>query len=484
MELYSGRITAEDFKEVRQCWFVDSMIVDILMHLAALFAVYLVVRDGFHIPSYWGSLSPPVAYGIVALNVLALGIIFFAGARILFFFLYKWKMKSALVNYNELIVGFLFAAFGASGVLAEVFLPTHQAAFLGAISLFLSIFLLGVYILGTVFPDHYIKEMKLRYDGVFLGVSIYFFGLTGAFVIFATALPAYSIFIWILVFYLPFWRNTIGVTAGNHRYATHRAFECGKNFGRALLVAAATARQRDAEWWGTEHLIHHARTEIEAQDPHTPNETFLHAHCFWLYKRYIYPAKIWFAAQFSRRLKDDPLVQEQKKYCTPVAASAFILPMISFGIAGMWSHGEFSVWAGLWDGFKVLMLAMLSFAVSYQVTMSVNSWSHKFGPKYFAGKNTGDSTDPWYLAFFSSGENLQNIHHFMDFIACYWIDRWHPDYTGALLVALERVGRVKWLKWVGLPHGLQTFVSNPKRLKLLKEQIAAYNGSKLKRVTV
>lgn len=473
MQIYTGKITAEDFKEVTQRWHIDSMIVDITMHLVGFFAVYLMIAGGFHIPGYWGKVPAVLSSAIIALGIAAcLGVVF-SGMRILLLFLWKWKAKkrSGLVNYHELFVALLFILCGAPALAGQIILPTNIAAYIGAICLMLSLFLLGVYIMGSVFPDHYIRQKPLRYDGVFCGIILYFGGITGAFILFVSALPAFSLAMWIFVFYLPFWRNTFGITAGYHRYPTHRSFECGDNCGRAFLAAGASARQRDAEWWGTEHLIHHERTEIEAQDPHTPKESFWHAHWGWLWKRYMYPDKIWYAKQFSRGLKDDKLVQEQKKYCNAVVFAVFVLPVLVFGIWGLWSSGELNAVNGLWEGVKALTLGFLSWAVSYQVTLSVNSWSHKFGPKYFTGRNTGDSTDPWYLALLSSGENLQNIHHLMDFLACYWVDRWHPDFTGAVLVALERIGRFRFMKWAGLPYNLKTLSNNPHRLKFLQEHI-------------
>jgi len=403
MEYSSGRLNAGDFSMVKRKWSTSALIADPLMHIGAFLAVCLIVLGGFHIPDLFQS----------------------------------------TLNFWLTFAGFT------------------------------ALFLFGLHILGTVFPNHYIKGKRLRYDGVFAGTFFYFAGTSGAFFVFTSALPAFSWGMW-AVFYILYWMNTLGITAGYHRLPTHRTFKCGRNFMRILMGCGATARQNDADQWGRNHLIHHARTEIAAQDPHTPRESFFHAHIGWIWYSYIYPSFIWDSPEFSRGLKDDPQVQEQKKYYTPVMISGFVLPAVLFGLIGLWSESGFSLIHGLGEAAKAFLLCgTLRFVLSYHVTLSVNSWSHKWGPKPFFNVNkegrdtTGDSTDPWYLAFFSSGENLQNIHHLMDFIACYWVDRWHPDCTGAVLVALERIGRFRFMKWAGLPYDLQTLSNNPNRLKFL-----------------
>jgi len=352
--------------------------------------------------------------------------------------------------------------------------------FWASIGAFIAVFFAGLHILGTVFPDHYIRQKPLNYSGVFIGIAMYFIGLTGIFFVFVSALPAFALAMWAL-FYILFWMNILGITIGYHRLFTHRAFSCGKNFMRGLLGAGASARQNDCDKWGRNHLIHHERTEIVAQDPHTPHESFFHAHIGWIWYAYIYPPEIWEHKQFSRGLKDNALVQEQKKYYTHVMLGSFIGPFLGFFLWSLWSGGELSLWHSLGEGFKAFLLCgLLRFVICYHITLSVNSWSHKFGPKPFININregwdkTGDSTDPWYLAFFSSGENLQNIHHLMDFLACYWVDRWHPDFSGAIIVALERIGRFKLLSKLGLPYDVNT-IDSLNRLKFLqKNTVLAY----------
>ncbi len=394
-----GRLSIADFQNVTKRWVPQAIVADLLMHAGAIFAVYLLVAGGFHIPD----LFTPLSFGLTILG-------------------------------------------------------------------FVAMFLVGFAILSTIFPRHYIKREKLKYRWVFTGLALSFVGATGAFTVLVSALTAFSMGMWALAYAL-YWIRVLGITIGYHRLPTHQAFRAGKVFKRFIFYCGAAARQQTVRWWGGEHLIHHDQTEIESRDPHTPRQKplkFLHAHFEWVWYQFVYPDSIWYAKQYSKGLEDDPLVKEQKKYYWPVMVLGFILPLMIF-----WPLG------GFWHGFVAFNLCLLSFIASHNVTMTVNSWSHTWGPQYYKGKKTGDSTDPWYLALFSAGENLQNIHHLMDFLACYWIDIKHPDYSGAIIVALEKIGRLRWMKWVGLPYDLNTLADKPIRLKfLLEHQISEEVGNR------
>lgn len=396
---YAGRLNLADFQDVTKKWKPSAIAADLLMHAGAVFAVYLLAAGRFDIPSVF----TPLSFGL-------------------------------------------------------------------ALAGFLCLFVSGFAILGVIFPRHYMRGVPLDYRLVFLGLAFSFVGGTCAFMVFVSALPAFSLGMWAFAYVL-YWVRVLGITIGYHRFATHRAFKAGKVFVRCVFLSGALARQKEVGWWGTEHLIHHDRTEIESQDPHTPRQTplkFFHGHIEWVWYSFQYPDSIWYAKQYSRGLKDDPLVQEQNKYCTPVMVLGFALPVLIFGPLGLWNGEEFSALNGLWEGFKAFSLGLLSFVLSHNVTMTVNSWSHTWGPKPFAnirpdGRDiTGDSTDPWYLALFSAGESLQNIHHLMDSIACYWVKWYYVDFSGAIIVALERMGRPSWLTWAGLPYHLTT-IGSPQR---------------------
>ena len=317
---------------------------------------------------------------------------------------------------------------------------------------FLFSFGLGVGILGFTFTRNYKTLEPIRYEGVFGGLILSLGGFTGFYVLLALSFPVFPLAMWIACYVL-YWVSMLGITIGYHRHATHAAFKCGKNFTRLLYSSGSTSAQWSIEEWGTNHKIHHVRTEIETEDPHTPRESFLHAHIFWIIHNYVYPARI--KEAFSRRFRRDPLIQEQKRYYMLASVSGIVLPPFCFGLWGLLSSGEINPQQGLKYTFSALLLCgFLRMALAYHFTFFVNSWAHKWGPHPYEAKNTGDSRDAWFLAPFTAGETLQNIHHVLESLSCYWIKWNYFDFSGALLVAAERVGRYRWLKWAGLPYEL------------------------------
>ena len=60
-----------------------------------------------------------------------------------------------------------------------------------------------------------------------------------------------------------------GVTAGFHRYFTHRAFKANRGLRNALAIAGSLALQGDVLTWVADHRRHHAFTDKEG-DPHSP----------------------------------------------------------------------------------------------------------------------------------------------------------------------------------------------------------------------
>ena len=58
-----------------------------------------------------------------------------------------------------------------------------------------------------------------------------------------------------------------GITAGYHRYFSHRTYKTGRVFQFLLALLAQTSAQRGALWWAAHHRAHH---------PHVCTQSFLH----------------------------------------------------------------------------------------------------------------------------------------------------------------------------------------------------------------
>ena len=60
-----------------------------------------------------------------------------------------------------------------------------------------------------------------------------------------------------------------GVTAGYHRYFSHRSYKLGRVAQFAMAVLAQTSAQKGVLWWAAHHRDHHRHSDREA-DVHSP----------------------------------------------------------------------------------------------------------------------------------------------------------------------------------------------------------------------
>lgn len=225
------------------------------------------------------------------------------------------------------------------------------------------------------------------------------------------------------------------------------------------------AGERPVLRWGPEHKIHHTWTEIEARDPHTTHEGLWWSHFLWIWFPYVYPDTIW--RRHSLEFEGDPLIHSQKYYYVPAVLFGTVFPVVLFGLLGLWSGGEFSWWNGLVEGFKgFLLVGSLSLGITYNITFSVNSVAHFWGPQPYKDARTGDSRDVSLLSIFSFGETLQDIHHLVQDRACYWIKDNYYDISGVIILSLAELNlRYSWLGWAGLPYSPKLINARKKKIE-------------------
>ena len=74
-----------------------------------------------------------------------------------------------------------------------------------------------------------------------------------------------------------------GVTAGYHRYFSHRSFKTSRVFQFVLAFIATSSAQKGVLWWAAHHRRHHKHSDQEG-DLHSPvREGFLWSHLGWLF---------------------------------------------------------------------------------------------------------------------------------------------------------------------------------------------------------
>lgn len=219
-----------------------------------------------------------------------------------------------------------------------------------------------------------------------------------------------------------YWLRMFAITAGYHRYFSHRAYATSRVFQFVLAFLAQSSAQKSVLWWAAKHRHHHLHSDT-AQDVHSPrHKGFLYSHVGWIfYRRHdatdlvkvadlaSYPELMWL-----HRLELLPAV---------------VLAGLCFILAG---------WSGLVVGF------LWSTVVLYHATFCINSLAHVHGRKRYV---TGDdSRNNWLLALLTMGEGWHNNHHAYQASArqgFYWYE---IDLTYYVLVVLSWFGIVRDLK--------------------------------------
>src|SRR5262245_61641107 len=72
-----------------------------------------------------------------------------------------------------------------------------------------------------------------------------------------------------------------GITAGYHRYFSHRTYRTSRPFQFVLAVLGCSAMQKGPLWWAARHRDHHRHSDTP-RDPHSPVlNTLWWAHVGW-----------------------------------------------------------------------------------------------------------------------------------------------------------------------------------------------------------
>jgi stearoyl-CoA desaturase (delta-9 desaturase) len=210
-----------------------------------------------------------------------------------------------------------------------------------------------------------------------------------------------------------------GLTAGYHRYFSHRSYKTSRVFQFLLAVLGTTATQKGPLWWAGHHRTHHKYSD-EPRDPHSVRQRgFWWAHVKWILVRRFVPTDF-------ARIKDFAAYPELRWLNTwhllPPLALAGTLYLIGGG------------WAVVW-GFLV------SNTLLWHGTFCVNSLAHLFGRRAY--QTTDDSRNSLLIALFTLGEGWHNNHHHYQASerqGFYW---YQIDITHAVLRAMSWV-RLVW----------------------------------------
>ncbi len=220
-----------------------------------------------------------------------------------------------------------------------------------------------------------------------------------------------------------------GVTAGYHRYFSHRSYRLGRVPQFVMAVLAQTSGQKGALWWAAHHRDHHRYADLP-QDVHSPHEGFWWAHVGWIlssrYDAYD-PARV---ADFGRYPE---LRWLDRHHWVPTAAYGAAIWLIGGAGAFVWGY-------------------VLATVVLYHATFAINSIAHVWGTRSFPTRD--DSRNNFLLALLTLGEGWHNNHHHCRSSCRQGVRWWEIDLTYAGL---------RLLAAVGIASNLRPFIETPVR---------------------
>jgi stearoyl-CoA desaturase (delta-9 desaturase) len=209
-----------------------------------------------------------------------------------------------------------------------------------------------------------------------------------------------------------------GVTAGYHRYFSHRSFRTSRPAQLWLALLAMSSSQKGVLWWAGNHRRHHKFSDQEGDVHSTAKDGFLWAHLWWILSTKHEVTE-------ERNIRDlsrfPELVWLDRWWCVPPAALAVGLLLVGSWFAFVWGFLVSTVL--LWHG-----------------TFTINSLTHTFGSRRYV--TTDNSRNNALLAFITLGEGWHNNHHYYQRSVrqgFYW---WEFDVTFYVLKVLSVVGVV------------------------------------------
>lgn len=208
-----------------------------------------------------------------------------------------------------------------------------------------------------------------------------------------------------------------GVTAGYHRYFSHRSYETGPAQRAVLSFLSVSSLQRPVRWWAARHRDHH-RFSDTAPDLHSPVvHGLLRSHFLWPF--------------YSDAMSAESHVHDLDRF-----------PEVVW-IDRLWRLPFFVLAAGCWLllGWQGVVVGLFwSTLLVYHATGTINSLAHVLGWRRYATSDR--SRNNFVLALITMGEGWHNNHHYYP-SSCrqgFWASE--LDLTWLVLRMLERIGLV------------------------------------------
>jgi len=225
----------------------------------------------------------------------------------------------------------------------------------------------------------------------------------------------------VVLLFVLYYGRIFFITAGYHRYFSHRSYRMGRAMQFLMAFGGTTAAQKGPLWWAAHHRNHH-RDSDTPEDIHSPLKGFWWSHVGWIL------CDKYNATEYDR-VKDLARFPELRFLNRYDWIGPWTVGVASFLIAGR---------PGLFFGFFGSQILV------WHGTFFINSLAHVFGRRRYVTTDT--SRNSFILAVLTNGEGWHNNHHYYQASArqgFYW---WELDISYYILEALS---------WVGLVHDLK-----------------------------
>ncbi|MFI5197551.1 MAG: fatty acid desaturase [Thermoanaerobaculia bacterium] len=219
-----------------------------------------------------------------------------------------------------------------------------------------------------------------------------------------------------------YYLRMFAITAGFHRYFSHRSFRLARVPQFLLALLGQTAAQKGVLWWASNHRHHHKYSD-RPEDVHSPVQNgFWWSHIGWIL------SGLYEETDFSR-------IPDLAKY-----PELRWLNRNQYGATLIYALGLFLAfgWTGLVYGY------FLSTVLLWHGTFAINSVMHLFGRRVFP--TTDQSRNSMLLALITMGEGWHNNHHFYPSSTAQGFRWWQVDASFYLLWLGEKLGVVKGLR--------------------------------------
>jgi stearoyl-CoA desaturase (delta-9 desaturase) len=238
--------------------------------------------------------------------------------------------------------------------------------------------------------------------------------------LFTRGLPSKEILYSFLILFIA---AGISITAGYHRFYSHKSYRANKFLESVLLFFGTLALQGSVISWVHGHRLHHSYVDTE-KDPYCIKKGFLFAHMVWLF--YI-PEPI--KKEIVSDLYQKRYLRFQHKYYNLLAVSLNVFIALFLGF----------LFGDIFGGFVFLLLFRI-FA-THHTTWFINSLAHTWGKQSFSKELS--AVDNYIIALLTFGEGYHNFHHTFPTDYRNGIKWYHFDPTKWLIWISSKIGLVK-----------------------------------------